>query len=249
MKNRFYPNEFPEFWNEPTKENFDIVTVNDEVGVGVIAKANFAKGQEIFRFTGFITSKVSQFSLEIKAGMHINDPWFMGRVLHSCNPNCVVDMDEMSFVATRAISTDEFITMDYNSTETLLYKSFECDCVDGCESGVIGGCFYEHEPDGNKIERCLIENNWRFAKTLSHIPHSYSRGREWKSFDDFVWCCEYIQKNSKKDTFSPTGKYYYNYFFLGKYKYWVMERDKPSSEQILINRAETKHVYPKDLKL
>ena len=245
---RFYPDEIPPFWMEPLKKDFSIVNVSLEVGVGVVAKRAFKKGEELFRFNGTVSQKITQYSLTIRHGMHIHDPWFMGRVLHDCNPNCDVDMVDLSFTAKRDIAVNEFVTMDYNQTEGVLFKPFHCDCGPSC-MGEVGGYNFNCEPSEEKIKRLLIENNWRFAKTLSHIPHFYSRGREWSKFDDFVWCCEYIQNNSSIGDFSPTGAYKYKYFFLGKWKYWVMERDKPSSEQILINKAFVGHSYGKDVKL
>lgn len=246
---RFYPDSFPEYWMEPSKKDFDIVDISHTVGVGVKALRSFKKGQELFRFTGTLSSKVTQYSLTISNGMHIHDPWFMGRVLHSCDPNCTVDMQEMSFTALRDINEHEMVTMNYNETEGILFKSFNCDCGFSKCLKHVGGYNDKLEPDNIKIERLLLENNWRFAKTLAHIPHFYSRGKEWDNFDDFVWACDHIQQNSSKGNFSPTGKYVYNYFNLGKWKYWVMERDKPSNQQILINRAFIGHSYSKDVKL
>lgn len=245
---RFYPDEFPEFWNEPTRDRFEIKDYGDQ-GVGVRALVDFAKGEELFRFTGAAVTKVTQYSLQVTDKLHIHDPWFMGRVLHSCNPNSIVDMSERSFTATRNITAGEPITMDYNSTEEILYKPFICQCSPECKTGEVGGSLWKSGSDEAKISRLLHQNNWRFAKTLQHIPHFYSRGREWSSWDDFVWACDYIQKNSTKGTFSPTGKYQYNYFHLGKWKYWVMERDKPADQQILINRAVDGYSYDKSVRL
>jgi len=245
---RFYPHEFPDFFNEPTTDKFEICDY-EERGLGVTALVDFYKGQEVFRFTGIATTKITQYSLQLNDKLHIHDPWFMGRILHSCDPNCSVDMDERSFTALRDIKNGEAVTMDYNSTEAVLFKPFECQCSEECKTGIVGGYQFNDGNDEAKISRLLHQNDWRFAKTLKHIPHFYSRGREWDNWDDFVWACDYIQKNSTQGTFNPTGKYRYNYFHLGKWKYWVMERDKPADQQILINRAVDGYTYDASVKV
>ena len=97
--------------------------------------------------------------------------------------------------------------------------------------------------DKEKAIKLLEENVWHFAKTLSHMPHYYTRRKEWKKSEDFTWICDYIDKNAVEETFKLTGNYVYKYLYLGDFKYWVMERDKKSNEQILINRADPKLVY------
>ena len=84
---------------------------------------------------------------------------------------------------------------------------------------------------------CLLSSNvWHFAKTLAHIPHWYTRGREWDSRSDFEWVVQYIRDNSIKETFHATGSYVYEYLYADKFKYWTF--NEPVHECILINRAE-----------
>ena len=97
--------------------------------------------------------------------------------------------------------------------------------------------------DHERARQLLEGNVWHFAKTLSHMPHYYTRRREWEKSEDFTWICEFINENAVQETFKLTGGYVYNYLYLGDYKYWVMERDKHPSKQILINRADPKLVY------
>jgi len=235
---RIYPDLFPSYWMEPTQKDFEVNRVSG-MGFGLFSKSDFKKGQQLFVFTGTVSTKVTQHSLQLSVGIHIHDPWVMGYSLHSCKPNCTVDMKERTFTALRDIGAGEAITMDYNETEDLLYKSFPCSCG-SCSGKVVGGDAFNAEPIDQKIHRLLTENNWRFAKTLSHIPHYYTRGAEWDNRDDFDWCCEHIQNNFEVGSFSGTGNYKYKYFHMGKWMYWVMERDKPSNQQILINRALSK---------
>jgi hypothetical protein len=95
----------------------------------------------------------------------------------------------------------------------------------------------------DEVQQILESQTWHFAKTLSHMPHSYTRKYEWKEKDKFVEVCKFINENCVKEQFKLTGNYVYNYLYLGDFKYWVMERDKAPEYQILINRADPTLVY------
>ena len=236
---RFYPNDLPSFENEPTKDRFEIKNIDKNIGEGVYSLVNFTKNDLVFKFSGYHTDEITQFSLQIEKDLYIDDPFFMGKILHSCNPNCSVDMENLTFTAIRDIKKNELITMDYDQTEDKLFKPFFCECgFENCKK-IIKGRMVESEAD--KAERLLKNNPYHFAKTLSHIPHCYTRRREWASDRDFTWICKYISKHGIEDTFSQTGNYVYTYLYIGKYKYWVMEKNVSDEKQILINRAETKY--------
>jgi len=232
---KLYPESVPDYFMEPRHHEFEVRDVAG-MGLGLFTKRSFRKGQQLFIFSGVLMSKVTQHSLQITTGLHLHDPYIMGYSLHSCDPNCTVDMRERTFTALRDIEAGEPVTMNYNQTEDVLYKSFWCHCG-SCDGIEIRGRRAGIETEQERITRLLTENDWHFAKTLAHIPHYYSRGREWNDLNDFAWSCDHIQRNSVKGRFHGTGKYEYNYFFLGKWKYWVMERDKPADQQVLINRA------------
>lgn len=136
---RFYPDEFPTFEHEPTRDRFAIVPVGDSVGEGVRAQVSFARGELVFEFTGFFSRRVTLFSLQVEEGLHLHDPYFMGKVLHSCDPNTRVDMRARTFTAVRPIDAGEFITMDYASTEMELHRTFRCACGAAHCRGVIKG--------------------------------------------------------------------------------------------------------------
>ena len=128
MQNRFYPNTITPFENEPTKQDFEFRNLGNSIGLAVFSKRQFQKGEVVFRFTGLITDTITQHSLQISADQHIHDPWFMGFVSHRCEPNCWVDMKRLEFIATSSINNADRITMNYNQTEHVLFRSFRCDC-------------------------------------------------------------------------------------------------------------------------
>jgi tyrocidine synthetase-3 len=146
MNNRFYPDCVPNFKDEPLKDIFEIKKLGDNVGEGVITKIPFTQGDVVFRFTGFIVPQTTQFSLQHGANI-IHDPYFMGKILHRCEPNCFVYMNTRAFIAVRNIKAGEWITMNYNQTEEELFKGFECNCGDTpCENHknrVIMGSAYD----------------------------------------------------------------------------------------------------------
>lgn len=125
---RFYPDSLPPFLLEPRSDHFQIQKIGDDVGEGVVSLIPFYKGQVLFAFTGFLLNEITQYTLKVSDGLHLHDPFFMGKVLHSCNPNSSCDMESRIFTAVRDIEPGELITMDYMETETDLFKSFPCRC-------------------------------------------------------------------------------------------------------------------------
>ncbi len=125
---RFYPDFIPPFEYEPTRDRFEIRYIGDSVGQGVVALTDFNVGDIVFAFTGIFSSKITQFTLRVTDTLHLHDPFFMGKVLHSCDPNCYVDMNARTFTAIKPIKAGDFVTMDYAQTEAVLYKPFRCSC-------------------------------------------------------------------------------------------------------------------------
>lgn len=125
---RFYPDFMPPFEHEPTTDRFEIRNIDGSKGQGAVALVEFQPGDIVFRFSGFFTNEITQFTLQYQPGIHIHDPYFMGKVLHSCDPNMWCDMPTRTFIATRRILPGECITMDYEQTEDVLFRAFECGC-------------------------------------------------------------------------------------------------------------------------
>lgn len=124
---RFYPDYFPSFEDEPNKNDFEVKRHESIDGLALFSKKDFQKGDIVFRFTGVLSPTMTQHSLMFR-NLHIDDIYVMGFVAHACNPNCFVDMDNLTFYAVRDISAGELITMNYYQTETRLFASFRCNC-------------------------------------------------------------------------------------------------------------------------
>lgn len=125
---RFYPDTVPEFPFEPTQDRFAIRPISRGVGDGVVALVGFEPGEVVFRFTGFYSSEITLFTLQVEPGLYLHDPYFMGKILHRCDPNCDVDMRTRTFSARRPIAAGDWVTMNYEQTEDRLFRPFGCVC-------------------------------------------------------------------------------------------------------------------------
>ena len=153
VPDRFYPDFYPRFTYEPTKERFRIIQTQD-VGEGIISLASFQPGEIVFKFAGVLLSEVTLFTLQLKPGNHLHDPFFMGKVLHSCDPNMSCDMETQTFTAIKPIRKGDYLTMDYETTEDVLFRSFECQCgAPNCKKLIKGKLFrLQHIQEAHEIQ-------------------------------------------------------------------------------------------------
>ena len=118
----------------------DLAICYDEaVGVGVVARVNFSKGDLLDRFTGKIGPELTQHSLQMSPGWHISGTRFVGYISHGCDPNCRLDMQRQELVALRDIAPDELLSIDYAETEDRLFINFSCSCgAENCRDWIVG---------------------------------------------------------------------------------------------------------------
>ena len=136
---RFYPRELPAFAHEPTRDRFEIRHISHGVGEGVVSLSAFQPGDVVFACSGYFSDEVTLFSLQIAPGLHLHDPYFYGKLLHSCDPNTYVELASRRFVARRTIRPGEYITLDYARTEDTLFRTFPCHCgAANCRGEVAG---------------------------------------------------------------------------------------------------------------
>lgn len=134
----FYPLNFQDGWiGAPSEADFQFVDLPGK-GKCVVTRRSFEPGELVFVFTGQAIPRVTLRSLRLNDHLNIHDPYFMGFIAHSCEPNCTVDMSKLSFTATRFIAPGDLVTMDYMQTEERLFRRFECSCGTPSCRGLIG---------------------------------------------------------------------------------------------------------------
>jgi hypothetical protein len=136
---RIYPSELPLVSLEPQAEDFRVMEVDSQCGQGVRALRDFHSGDTLFRMNGTLTNELTLHTLQLGPDLHMDDPYFAGKVLHSCNPNSRLDVETRLFIATRAIAAGDLLTMDYDLTEDVLFRAFPCCCGEANCRGQIAG--------------------------------------------------------------------------------------------------------------
>ncbi|MEM8988099.1 MAG: SET domain-containing protein-lysine N-methyltransferase [Pseudomonadota bacterium] len=115
------------------------VCVIESVGLGVRSLTAFSKGSVIDHFTGKISSRIKQHSLQVSDGKHISETQFIGYLTHSCDPNARLDMTKFELIARRPIRSGEVVTIDYAETEDRLFVQFACACrAKNCRQWITG---------------------------------------------------------------------------------------------------------------
>lgn len=135
MATSLYPDHFIASCN-PDSSLLDDLPSSDEIiktstpdcGEGIFAKRSFLRGELIGNFLALPAKAFTQHSLQRGPDDHLIDPHFVGYLLHSCNPNVVVDMHQQKVYCVADIAPDTPLTMDYATTEDKLFKQFPCSC-------------------------------------------------------------------------------------------------------------------------
>tara|TARA_R110000744_G_scaffold81051_3_gene159339 strand:+ start:622 stop:894 length:273 start_codon:yes stop_codon:yes gene_type:complete len=75
--------------------------------------------------------------------------------------------------------------------------------------------------------------NWRFAKSMPNIPHSYARKSDRSDVSEFFKVAMHVKDNGVPERFYSKT---YKYLYTETHKYWVMYENIAEAE--IINRAE-----------
>jgi SET domain-containing protein len=137
---QIYPYEIEEPSGYPTQEDFFVSTEGDEKGFGLYTRRPYKKGEQMARFTGEVRDEILLHTLQITPTRHLHDPHFVGYLLHACDPNVALNMETLTMWALTDIDAGEALTMDYTSTEDVLYRQFPCLCQSShCRKWITGG--------------------------------------------------------------------------------------------------------------
>lgn len=144
--NSIYPLPFIQKHLTSTMNPLLLPTSNDlikheteEYGVGIYTLRPYQRGDCIGQFLAQPSNGLRQHSLQRSPGDHLEDPYFVGYLLHSCDPNVVVDMHQQKVYCLKNIQTGEPLYMDYASTEDVLFRQFACACgAPNCREWITG---------------------------------------------------------------------------------------------------------------
>ena len=137
---RFYPAEVPVFDYEPLRDFFTILKSPEDIREGVVSLVSFEPEDLICIGTGFFLPFQTLHSLQYKEDeVYIHDKFFIGKVIHHCDPNARLDMSNFSLHAIKKIKPFDTITIDYEATEAYLYQEFQCNCGNPSCKGWITG--------------------------------------------------------------------------------------------------------------
>lgn len=68
-----------------------------------------------------------------------------------------------------------------------------------------------------RLERLLLGQTWKFAKTMAKMPHWYTLRRLWVNDEYFIWAVEYIRRVGYEQRF---GGRIFVYLDIAEYQYW-----------------------------
>jgi len=80
----------------------------------------------------------------------------------------------------------------------------------------------------------LASAKFVFAKTMPKIPHFYTVGKDWDSFDDFIKACDLVKAHGVSEVlwrFPPR-----NYLYVGPWRYWPLP--EPPQTYTVLNRCD-----------
>lgn len=157
---RFYQHLCPPFPHEPTRDRFALIRT-DAVGEGLISLVDIEPGEIVFTFAGTVLPTQTLFTLQKAPGVYVEDPLVMGKVLHSCDPNMICSMEHQTFWAIKPIRANDYLFMDYESTEDQLFREFQCCCgAPNCRGEIRGRALL----DPQQRHHALTFADFSFAK-------------------------------------------------------------------------------------
>ncbi|WP_460131675.1 SET domain-containing protein [Pseudomonas sp. S1_E04] len=123
----------------PSTTHFEVVQATQGMGNGIKARIAFDSRTCIAKVSGYALSERRLHTLQLSSRIHLYDCWFCGLLLHSCKPNVFLDLHYLEAWTLREISAGELLTMDYASTEEVLFRQFACQCGElNCRGWITG---------------------------------------------------------------------------------------------------------------
>ena len=113
---------------EAVEKDFIVQDRGDGKGMGVYSLCPYARGDLVAVLVGEIVAEHRLHTLQLTPDTHLYDPEFTGCLLHSCEPNGIIDPVKRELTALKDIAVGEAITVDYAHTEDRIVRQFACMC-------------------------------------------------------------------------------------------------------------------------
>jgi hypothetical protein len=115
-----------------------LIVKKDATGVALYAAKTYRPGDIVIDFAEVEwRPRRDRYTVQHPSGAHLYHP-ILGKVSHSCEPNCSIVLTGRVLVAARPIGIGEAITFDYQMTESRFAYPFRCLCGSSRCRGRIG---------------------------------------------------------------------------------------------------------------
>ena len=142
----------------------DVITIHTENKTrSLVARQNFKQGEIIYHITSEkVSDKPNRFTVQMDRELH-TEVGKLSALNHSCDPNVILDMDNMVVIASRDIQAGDELSFFYPSTEWEMAAPFICLCgAPNCIHVVAGARFLplstlEHQYLNRHIREIMID--------------------------------------------------------------------------------------------
>lgn len=143
----------------PSSEQFKVVRTANDAGGGIRARTALDGRTRIAIVSGYAVGERRLHTLQLSPRIHLYDCWFCGLLQHSCNPNVFFDTTYLELWTVQPIAAGAWLTLDYASTEDVLFRQFACQCGElNCRGWITGS----QEPLNAEGQAFMAQ--WRMRK-------------------------------------------------------------------------------------
>jgi hypothetical protein len=106
-----------------------IVGGGSAYGARLITDQAYKQGEVIYQITGHrVTPKATYQTIQVGPHEHIEELGVLAYLNHSCQPNTVVNVSDLTVIAARDIAVGDELNFFYPSTEWEMDRPFICLC-------------------------------------------------------------------------------------------------------------------------
>ena len=142
----------------------DVITIHTENKTrSLVARQNFKQGEIIYHIPSEkVSDKPNRFTVQMDRELH-TEVGKLSALNHSCDPNVILDMDNMVVIASLDIQAGDELSFFYPSTEWEMAAPFICLCgAPNCIHVVAGARFLplstlEHQYLNRHIREIMID--------------------------------------------------------------------------------------------